>query len=601
MCIIYKCSMLKQKKHVKFLESMKKHSDEWTRTNKYLLSERQGTNDFIMYKNTLITIYQLNLLHKLKNQFVIAEFQQLVKRATWKGKSSTSENSSRYMKSLQISVLGLISKGRDCKPFWNTRIKESSKKLWLPTKTDSVVLDSISSNGYSNHKAMQESWYSTKVISRKNKNLLKTSYKSSTSLVPEVVGVEVTRIRNKRAKKIKTPQKTLQIRLYPTPQQRKVLKNLIGGYRYVYNQMVSWMRNNPPSFEYVLDNSGTFILFDGEFIKVKIGTHKKVYDFPDPRVMRVIISKVFIHNEWFYKLPNHLVNEAVTEACNNLKKGILGGKKFFLRFKSKRRNVTETFNMDNASFSKNKNAFFSTSFPKHQRNFKCSKQFKELPKYGSSVTYHRVLHSWTLNFTIDAPTQKAISFEKCSLDPGVNIFMTSYSPSEVIQFGTDASDYLTRKCHYLDKLQSRMTKATHSNRQKLRKRFHRQIKRIKDARNELHWKTIDYLTKHYNTIALPDFRTQKMVQKLGRSTSRNMNTLSFFQFKQKMEFKCRERGVKLLIVNEHYTSKTCTRCGNVKKSLNRTKLDRDYKCKECNLIINSDISAARNIYLKTFS
>ena len=92
-----------------------------------------------------------------------------------------------------------------------------------------------------------------------------------------------------------------------------------------------------------------------------------------------------------------------------------------------------------------------------------------------------------------------------------------------------------------------------------------------------------------------------MVQTLGKKDSRTMNTLSFFEFKQRLKFKCEERGVKLLIVNEAYTSKTCTRCGNVKTFMKRTRENRDYQCNECGLLLDSDLVGARNIYLKTYS
>ena len=59
-----------------------------------------------------------------------------------------------------------------------------------------------------------------------------------------------------------------------------------------------------------------------------------------------------------------------------------------------------------------------------------------------------------------------------------------------------------------------------------------------------------------------------------------------------MKAKCEERGNKLIIGNECYSTKTCTNCG----SLNRPN-DRDYKCSNCKLEIHRDLNGARNILL----
>jgi putative transposase len=53
----------------------------------------------------------------------------------------------------------------------------------------------------------------------------------------------------------------------------------------------------------------------------------------------------------------------------------------------------------------------------------------------------------------------------------------------------------------------------------------------------------------------------------------------------------------LEIVTEEYTSKTCTKCGNIKYDLYGAET---YRCSngECNLILDRDINGARNIYIK---
>ena len=72
-----------------------------------------------------------------------------------------------------------------------------------------------------------------------------------------------------------------------------------------------------------------------------------------------------------------------------------------------------------------------------------------------------------------------------------------------------------------------------------------------------------FLDKNYDVILLPDFRVKQMVkgQKLAKITKRLMMMFSFYKFQERLTYKCKAYGKKLLIVDESYTSCTCTKCG----------------------------------------
>ena len=70
--------------------------------------------------------------------------------------------------------------------------------------------------------------------------------------------------------------------------------------------------------------------------------------------------------------------------------------------------------------------------------------------------------------------------------------------------------------------------------------------------------------------------------------------LSHYAFRQKLLQRAEEKKNHIIIIDEAYTSKTCGRCGNIKKNLNGSKT---YKCKKCDLEIDRDINGARNIML----
>jgi putative transposase len=62
-----------------------------------------------------------------------------------------------------------------------------------------------------------------------------------------------------------------------------------------------------------------------------------------------------------------------------------------------------------------------------------------------------------------------------------------------------------------------------------------------------------------------------------------------------MRNKCKERNCKLIEKEEYYTSKTCTRCGNIKHDLGSNQV---YNCKKCGLVIGRDFLGARNTLLR---
>ena len=113
----------------------------------------------------------------------------------------------------------------------------------------------------------------------------------------------------------------------------------------------------------------------------------------------------------------------------------------------------------------------------------------------------------------------------------------------------------------------------------------------------MHNKTIKFLCDNYGKIIIPPFETQKMVSenKIDNRTSRSLMNLSYYKFLRKLKNRCKEYDIELAIRPEYYTSKTCTRCGNIKKDLKNADI---YKCNICNLHIDRDTNGARNIMLR---
>jgi putative transposase len=124
-------------------------------------------------------------------------------------------------------------------------------------------------------------------------------------------------------------------------------------------------------------------------------------------------------------------------------------------------------------------------------------------------------------------------------------------------------------------------------------------RKIRNKIDDLHWKSINYLVKNYNTILVGDMSASKIVNK-NKSILSNIQKVAclrtkYYQFNQRLEYKCKKYNVNFKLVDESFTSKTCSYCANYDENLRISKI---YNCKKCLSSIDRDINGARNIYIK---
>jgi putative transposase len=191
-----------------------------------------------------------------------------------------------------------------------------------------------------------------------------------------------------------------------------------------------------------------------------------------------------------------------------------------------------------------------------------------------------------------------------SLDPGVRTFLVGYDGqnTNVLHFGTDASKKIEYVCMRLDLLISRSSKEPQRKRVSLRKAIKRLRKRIENMVTDMHYKVANFLCENYKTIKIPVFKSRVMVQsgKLNSKVARRMMNLSHYLFKTRLLSVSEEyKNCKVEIVGEEFTSQTCGKCGTLNKELGISKL---FKCvnPKCRIEIDRDINGARNILLKNY-
>lgn len=116
--------------------------------------------------------------------------------------------------------------------------------------------------------------------------------------------------------------------------------------------------------------------------------------------------------------------------------------------------------------------------------------------------------------------------------------------------------------------------------------------KFKNATKDYYHKLANTLLKEYDVIYLEDFQVSGLLKTdIYKIHLQRLNISLFYTI---LEGKADLMDKKVIKIDKYYpSSKTCSNCGNIKKTLSL--LDRVYKCEKCNIEIDRDFNAAKNI------
>lgn len=101
----------------------------------------------------------------------------------------------------------------------------------------------------------------------------------------------------------------------------------------------------------------------------------------------------------------------------------------------------------------------------------------------------------------------------------------------------------------------------------------------------------EYAEKNKLTIVVGDVKGINRDTEKGRNFNRRVNTMPTHKFKEYLKYKCEERGVPFLLIDEAYTTQTCSNCG---EKVGRPS-SKEFKCSNCGLVMHADRNGAINI------
>ncbi len=545
----------KQNKQANIMESLKELLDDGQTTIELNQRELQVIKEF------LSCVMNLNLNKKLKKTIIsTSEFLLQNRETIWKDNVCSYKINSKILKLLKILDQDLISKEKDLLNSWNSLMKAKLKQLSLPAKTDYVDSDLTWSNG-SVIKEMSNSWFSIKKINHEKKNLQKTFLQFYKFLLADGTDKENTLLKIKK------------IKLKLTSIQKTTLKTWNCHSRYTYNKTVDIINEE----------------------------HYSDFDLRNIIVPEVCNSRI----PWILETPKSVRENAVFEANKNKKSAITNLKngnitRFKLRFLSKKKE-SWTIGGINSIIIKSPRCF--SIYP--GLNFGNIKTCEDIPISQKD-------HQWSIHFDgihyyaiVPIECDKKINNNKysvCSIDPGVRTFLDVYDPYNEcnISIGDDASTFIYKKLIFMDSLISERTKIKNKKiKKKLTKKIEKLKRRIKNIQNELHNKSISFLSNNYKNIIIPKLDVKNMICKNNRTiqtkTVRQMAILGHCMFIDKLKAKTNQKNTIVEIQEEKRTTKTCGNCFSLCDTIGSKK---EWVCENCNWNHLRDSNASRNVLLK---
>lgn len=591
--------------------------------------------------------FKIQKFKKFKSKIIFTpESLQKNKWTTFLDKLHTSnqdENNTLHISLFQILVQELILSAKGYQPFWTPAYKDLSEKLLLPIEIDSAGLDLTSSNFLFQKVEEKSSFLTINTIKVQNKNLQKTYYQLSTSTVTDKWVKEVINPSNQLIKALK-------IKLKPSLYQREIIDKWISTSNYVFNKTIECINNGDKiNFQTLRDKLVTRntkkthpqYKDKSEYIKTlhdkkivpknklkkleKMDTNlneiKKLIKIENNIIttLEELIKKenILLKNiaktldsernknvkDWECDTPKEVRASAVDDVCKAYKTGFsnlkAGNIKYFKMNFRKHGNVSKNVSIPKnyISITDGKIKLAPTFFQENcifNMGKKTKNKYKNMNITGDCRIIKQKNKYWIVIPITEEMLERKVPLKYCGVDPGVRTFMTSFGESGFTEYKHSQSllNKLQKKINMLKSLRTKTLQQKKRN--KYRKRKINKVENKKENLiNELHWKTINHLLKNNDYIFYGDIKSHNIVKTgINRNLNRSINDLKLFKFKERLLYKSTIKNKKVYLINESYTTKTCSSCGTIYNIGS----SETYNCSICNANCGRDLNASKNSF-----
>ena len=365
----------------------------------------------------------------------------------------------------------------------------------------------------------------------------------------------------------------IKIRLYPNKEQASKLNQVLGCYRFVYNQCLDRKQmeynengNNLGLTELSKWFHGT-LLKDEQYVWLKEQNTK---------VMKQSIKQMLTAYKNFFK--QH---------------------KGFPKFKSKKDKQSALFPFEAIS---KRNTFDERKITLTQDlkdiRFRCSDlYYKRLQDYKDKIRSATVSRTksgnYFLSILVDIPQEELVKLshtnQSVGIDLGVKDFVIT-SDGEVFE-NKHFFKKQGRKVKKLQRQLSRKVKGS-NNRNKQRIRLAKAFERLTNQKEAYIHYIVNCLLSDYDLVCMENLNVSGMLK--NHKLAKAIQEVGLYRFRQVLTDKAMLNDKQVVFVNRFYpSSKTCHKCGYVKRDL--TLADREWVCPICGEHHDRDVNAAMNI------